>query len=108
MLLSLGVAAGNVIKGTFRQTYTPHHLLGRVTVSMQLLNFGTIPLGALLGGALGATLGLRPTMWVMTAGVSVRRAGAADRPDPVESRPAVFRAGDVPRQRVAVADLVES
>jgi hypothetical protein len=70
VLLTLGIAAGNVIKGTFRQTYTPHHLLGRVTVSMQLLNFGTIPLGALLGGALGATIGLRPTMWVMMAGVA--------------------------------------
>ncbi|MEV5767826.1 hypothetical protein AB0L34_25095 [Micromonospora sp. NPDC052213] len=57
MLLSLGVAVGNVIKGSFRQTYTPHHLLGRVTVSMQMLNYGTIPLAALLAGAIGAAYG---------------------------------------------------
>jgi Na+/melibiose symporter-like transporter len=44
-LLAAGIAAGNVIKGSFRQTYTPHQLLGRVTVSMQLLNYGTIPVG---------------------------------------------------------------
>lgn len=40
---------------------------GRVTVSMQLFNYGTIPLGALLGGALGQALGLRPAMWAITA-----------------------------------------
>jgi MFS family permease len=67
-MVGVGVSVGNVLKGSFRQTYTPHHLLGRVTVSMQLLNYGTMPLGALLGGALGATLGLRPTMWAMTFG----------------------------------------
>lgn len=67
VVVGAGIVAGNVIKGSFRQTYTPHHLLGRVTVSMQLLNFGSIPFGALLAGALGTTAGIRPTMWIMTA-----------------------------------------
>jgi MFS family permease len=62
-----GVVAGNIIKDSFRQTYTPRHLLGRVITGMHLINYGTIPLGALLAGLLGTTLGLRPTMWVMTA-----------------------------------------
>ncbi|MFG3420759.1 MFS transporter [Micromonospora sp. NPDC048063] len=66
MLLSLGVAVGNVIKGSFRQTYTPHHLLGRVTVSMQMLNYGTIPLAALLAGAVGAAYGTGTAIAVMT------------------------------------------
>ena len=30
--------------------------------------WGTIPIGALLGGALGATIGLRPTLWVAVGG----------------------------------------
>jgi hypothetical protein len=30
---------------------------------------GTIPLGALLAGTLGTVLGLRPTLWIMTAGL---------------------------------------
>src|SRR5579875_433486 len=60
-----GIVSGNVIKGSFRQTYTPRHLLGRVIVSMQFLNYGSIPLGALVSGALASTLGLRPTMWIM-------------------------------------------
>ncbi|MET8351196.1 MULTISPECIES: MFS transporter [unclassified Micromonospora] len=67
ILIGLGVAIGNVLKGSFRQTYTPHHLLGRVTVSMQLLNYGTIPLAAVLAGALGARYGVATAIGVMTA-----------------------------------------
>jgi MFS family permease len=63
VLVGTGVVAGNVIKGSWRQTYTPHHLLGRVVASMQLLNFGTMPVGALAGGALAAWLGVRPAIW---------------------------------------------
>jgi Na+/melibiose symporter-like transporter len=66
-----GVAVGNVLKGSFRQTYTPHALLGRVTVSMQLVNYGTIPLGAVLGGALGTALGVRPALWSITGGLAL-------------------------------------
>jgi MFS family permease len=71
VLVGAGVVAGNVIKGSFRQAYTPGPLLGRVTVSMQFLNFGTIPLGGLLGGALGQAIGVRPTLWAMTAAVAL-------------------------------------
>ncbi|WP_433386544.1 MFS transporter [Micromonospora sp. KLBMP9576] len=66
MLVSLGVAIGNVLKGSFRQTYTPHHLLGRVTVSMHMLNYGTIPLAAVLAGTVGATYGVGTAIAVMT------------------------------------------
>jgi predicted MFS family arabinose efflux permease len=66
-VLVAGVVAGNVIKSSFRQSYPPPHLLGRVTASMQLVNYGTIPLGALLAGALASTIGVRATMWAMLA-----------------------------------------
>ncbi|MEH0842316.1 MFS transporter [Micromonospora sp. CPCC 205711] len=66
ILVSFGVAIGNVVKGSFRQTYTPHHLLGRVTVSGQLLNYGTIPLAAVLAGAIGAGYGPHRAILVMT------------------------------------------
>ena len=69
--IGAGVAVGNVLKGSFRQTYTPHGLLGRVTVSMQLVNYGTIPLGAVLGGTLGTALGVREALWIITAGLAV-------------------------------------
>jgi predicted MFS family arabinose efflux permease len=69
--IGAGAAVGNVLKGSFRQTYTPHGLLGRVTVSMQLVSYGTIPLGALLGGTLGTALGVRPAMWIITGGLAL-------------------------------------
>jgi hypothetical protein len=40
--------------------------MGRITVTMQFLNYGTIPLGALIAGALASSLGIRTTMWAMT------------------------------------------
>ncbi|MEV7780003.1 MFS transporter [Kitasatospora sp. NPDC088351] len=67
--VSAGVVAGNVIKSGFQQRYCPSDLLGRITASTAVLNYGTIPLGALLAGVLGTALGLRPAMWITTAGV---------------------------------------
>ncbi|MDJ0346879.1 MFS transporter [Streptomyces sp. H10-C2] len=67
--VSAGVVAGNVIKASFQQRYCPPELLGRLTASTSFINFGTIPLGALLGGTLGTVLGLRAAMWITTAGV---------------------------------------
>ncbi|MET7303394.1 MFS transporter [Embleya sp. NPDC005575] len=64
-----GVVAANVIKAGFQQRYCPPQLLGRITASMQFVNYGTIPLGALLAGTLGSTIGIRPTMWVMAAAI---------------------------------------
>ncbi|MEE6266690.1 MFS transporter [Streptomyces diastatochromogenes] len=67
--VSAGVVGGNVLKAGFQQAYCPPALLGRVTASAAFLNYGTLPLGALLGGALGAALGVRPALWITTAGV---------------------------------------
>lgn len=70
-VVTAGVVAGNVIRGGFRQAYVPSHLLGRVVVSMQFLNFGAIPLGALAAGALGDALGAGATMWLTAGGVAL-------------------------------------
>ena len=70
-LVVTGVVAGNVISGSFRQAYCPPHLLARVTTSMQFVNFGAIPLGAVAAGALASVAGIRASMWVMTAGFAV-------------------------------------
>jgi hypothetical protein len=63
----VGMVAGNVIFGTFRQTYCPPALLGRVTACTRFAVYGTISLGAVLGGVLGTALGVRETMWIATA-----------------------------------------
>jgi len=65
------IVSANILKTTFRQTYVPRRLLGRVIVGMQFLNYGTIPVGAVTAGALATGIGLRSTMWLMTAGVSL-------------------------------------
>lgn len=67
--VSAGVVAGNIIKASFQQRYCPPDLLGRLTASTAFLNYGTIPIGALLGGALGTALDLRTAMAITTAGV---------------------------------------
>ena len=45
-----------------------------MTGAFQAVNYGTRPIGALLGGLLGAAAGLRPALWVATLGGT---AGAA-------------------------------
>lgn len=52
----------NVNTVTLRQVVTPNRLLSRMNASYRMVLFGTIPLGALLGGTLAQYLGLRPAM----------------------------------------------
>ncbi|WP_327675286.1 MFS transporter [Kitasatospora sp. NBC_00458] len=63
-----GVIAGNVIAGSFYQSYCPPAMIGRIRASASTVNFSAIPVGALLGGWLGEVLGARTTIWIM-AGV---------------------------------------
>jgi predicted MFS family arabinose efflux permease len=67
--VSLGVVGGNVVKATFLQSYCPPDLFGRLTATTAFVNYGTIPLGALLGGMVGQTFGLTTALWITTAGV---------------------------------------
>jgi hypothetical protein len=65
MAVVAGIVACNVVLSGFRQRYCPPRLLGRVVATTMFLNHSTIPLGALLAGTLGATIGPRNTMWIM-------------------------------------------
>ena len=67
MVLGVSSVGVNIIIGSFRQAYAPPELLGRVTASMRFVLFGTIPVGALLGGVLGTVLGIRPALWLLLA-----------------------------------------
>ena len=57
-----GLTVFNVHATTFRQQAAPDELLGRITASWRLVSYGTIPLGSVLAGALGATVGVRTTI----------------------------------------------
>ena len=53
---------------SYRQAICPPQLLGRMNAAVRWVVWGTIPLGALLGGTLGSLLGVRPTLWIAFAG----------------------------------------
>jgi MFS family permease len=59
----------NVVTVSLRQRIIPDHLLGRVNSGYRLLGWGTMPIGAALGGLLGEALGLRAVFVVAGAGV---------------------------------------
>jgi MFS family permease len=56
----------NVTTVSFRQRLTPDHLLGRLNSAYRLVAWGTRPLGAAIGGALGQTLGIRAVFIAMS------------------------------------------
>jgi predicted MFS family arabinose efflux permease len=75
------VGAGQVLMGlsgpsyyinfrSVQQAMTPAELRGRVLATSGMVALGTLPLGALLGGFVSQALGLRPTLFVISLGVS--------------------------------------
>lgn len=65
--VSFSVVAENTLTATFQQDHIPAALYGRSRTASAFVNYGTIPLGALLGGTLAESLGLRPAMWLTVA-----------------------------------------
>ena len=68
VVMFIGVLVYNVTIGSFRQAYCPPNLLGRVVATMRFVLFGTMPLGALLGGTLASLFGPRTAVWVLVIG----------------------------------------
>lgn len=67
VLYGFGLSMFNVFSVSMRQLITPAMLLGRVTATFRFVAFGTIWIGALVGGGLGEWLGLEPTLWIAVA-----------------------------------------
>ena len=63
-LTGVGMMLWNVVTVSLRQRITPDRLLGRMNASYRLVGWGTMPLGALLGGVLAEALGLRAAFLV--------------------------------------------
>lgn len=68
VLVGAAVVGGNVIRGAWRQRYVPAELMGRVMTTMQVVNYGTMPLAGLAAALLGSALGVQPAI-VLLAGV---------------------------------------
>ena len=53
---------------SLRQTLTPDYLQGRMNATLQVLTWGVVPVGGLLGGAMGEVLGLNLTLVLAAVG----------------------------------------
>ncbi|WP_442934371.1 MFS transporter [Micromonospora sp. CPCC 205546] len=67
-LSAAGVMMLDIVGGSVQTALTPPALLARVTGARRTVNYGIRPIGALLGGALGTALGVRPALWIATTG----------------------------------------
>jgi MFS family permease len=54
----------NVAQISYRQSICPPRLMGRMNAAVRWIVWGTMPLGALIGGGLGTAIGVRPTLWI--------------------------------------------
>ena len=60
--------AWNINQVSLRQAITPTRMQGKMNATMRFIVWGTIPLGAILGGALGGIIGLHETIIVGAIG----------------------------------------
>ena len=101
ILLGFAIVVYNITQVTYRQAICPPRLQGRMNSVMRFIVWGTIPIGTLLGGALGSTIGLRETLVVGAVGsgssflwilLSPQRHLRA-MPEPLEDEPVTMELG---------------
>lgn len=68
LIMWTSIVVYNITQVSFRQGLCPPELLGRMNATMRFLVWGTIPVGAFLGGVLGAMIGVRETLVVAAVG----------------------------------------
>jgi predicted MFS family arabinose efflux permease len=71
-LFGAGPILWTIAQTTLRQAITPAVLLGRVSALMMMATFGMRPLGALLGGFVGARFGLEVAICLAASGFAVQ------------------------------------
>jgi MFS family permease len=69
IVFGVGIAWWNVIAVSLRQSIVPDRLMGRVNSVYRLLAWGTMPLGAIVGGLLAELFGLRAPYFFSAAGL---------------------------------------
>ena len=70
-LCSIGVMLFDVNQNSVIALATPDSIRTRVFGAYRFINYGTRPVGALLGGVLGGAIGLRGTLWISVVGSSL-------------------------------------
>jgi MFS family permease len=70
VLIAAGVVGGiaqmvyNINQVSYRQAICPPRMQGRMNATVRFLVWGTMPVGTIIGGILGSTIGLHETIWV--------------------------------------------
>ena len=67
-LSGFGVMVLDITAGSIKAALVPDRLRARVAGAYMVVNYGVRPIGALVGGALGTLIGLRPTLWIASLG----------------------------------------
>jgi MFS family permease len=68
LVQGFGAVVYNINQVSLRQAITPERMQGRMNATIRFVIWGTIPIGSFIGGVLGGTIGLRPTLWVAGIG----------------------------------------
>jgi MFS family permease len=101
VLLGFAIVVYNIVQVSYRQTICPPRLQGRMNSVMRFIVWGTIPIGALVGGALGTWIGLRETLVVGAIGGALAvlwivfspQRHLREMPEPVEDEPVAAELG---------------
>jgi MFS family permease len=54
----------NINQVSLRQAITPDRVQGRMNATVRTIIWGTLPIGALIGGVIGNTLGVQPALYI--------------------------------------------
>ena len=71
LMVSFSATVYNVNQVSFRQRLCPDRLIGRMNATMRFVVWGVLPIGALIGGIMGAVFGLRTTLLIGALGQAV-------------------------------------
>jgi MFS family permease len=66
-LVGLAAVFMQIVRSTVLHQTVRAELTGRVTAVINVVEWGTVPIGSLLGGVLGQVLGLRPALFALAA-----------------------------------------
>jgi predicted MFS family arabinose efflux permease len=70
IVVAIGLVTGlalpfyNINQVSLRQTIVPDRLQGRMNATVRTVNWGTVPLGAIIGGILGSSIGIVGTILI--------------------------------------------
>jgi MFS family permease len=70
-LSALGVMILDVNGNSLGAALSPDYMRARIAGAFRVINYGVRPVGSLLGGVLGAAIGLRPTLWIASIGATL-------------------------------------